>query len=78
MRIERCCMCFQPKNPLVEVVKGMPALVCKACGFKIVSVMGFLEYHGAVIAYQRELFDTPPAPPQTPEKPPKTPKATTK
>lgn len=51
MVIKRCDMCFQDKPALVPVTSGCPAMVCKACSYKISQVSGFLEYHGVKLQY---------------------------
>lgn len=55
MGVKRCDMCFQEKSVLVPVLPSMPAMVCKACSYKVQQVLGFIVYHGGVLTYQQEL-----------------------
>ncbi len=62
MSVKRCDMCFQDKSALAEVMPGCPAVVCKACRYKIQQVVGFLEYHEISLQYHfplPELEKTP-------------------
>ena len=61
---KQCDMCFQFKDPLVPVLEGVKAKVCKACNFKLSASIGFLQYHGITLEYQPTLLDTPPTPPE--------------
>lgn len=70
---KQCMLCFKYTDTLQPVVKGAHAQVCKACGYKVNQVVGFLEYHKVTITYQPDLFETPPTPP-TPGKTTKPPK----
>jgi len=65
---KQCDMCFNFKTPLVQVLPGCPAEVCKSCAYKINQVIGFLMYHEVSVTYQSQFFDTPPTPPKTPKK----------
>jgi len=51
MKVKRCDMCFQDKASLTPVIPGCPAIVCKACAYKISQVVGFLEYHGVSLQF---------------------------
>lgn len=57
MSVKRCDMCFQDKAGLIPVVPRANAMVCKACGYKVKQVIGFLEYHDCTISYQAKLAD---------------------
>lgn len=62
---KQCDFCFQFKDPLIAVLPSMPTRVCKACGYKIQQVIGFLQYHKGTFTYQPQLSnETPPAPPE--------------
>lgn len=55
MVIKRCDMCFQDKSGLMPIIPGCKAVVCKACGYKVNQVSGFLEYHGISLRYTMDV-----------------------
>jgi hypothetical protein len=61
---KQCQMCFKSTDNLRPAEKNCPANVCKACGYKIDQVTGFLRYYGGQFQFQPDLFETPPTPPQ--------------
>jgi len=61
---KRCDFCFQAKESLVPILPKVDVLVCKACSYKLQSVIGFLEYHQIRLIYQGELEIPPKAPKQ--------------
>lgn len=65
---KQCQMCFKTTDTLRPAEKNSPASVCKACGYKIDQVTGFLRYYGGQFIFQPELSETPPTPPRTDEK----------
>jgi len=62
---KQCQMCFKTTDSLRPAEKNCPAQVCKACGYKIDQVTGFLRYYGGQFEYQPTIFETPPTPPRT-------------
>ena len=63
--MKQCDMCFQSKETLVSVIPKMPAMVCKACSYKIQQAIGFITYHQGAVIYQPLLSKEPPStPPQ--------------
>jgi len=60
---KQCQMCFKSTDILRPAEKNCPANVCKACGYKIDQVTGFLRYYGGQFQFQPDIFDTPPTPP---------------
>ncbi len=57
MTVKRCDMCFQDKPELQPVIPHAPVSVCKACAYKARQVIGFLEYHGIIFAYQPKMLE---------------------
>jgi len=62
----QCDFCFRVKSPLQPAYKGLSGEVCKACSYKIESVVGFLHHYGAIITVQPALIT--PLPPARPRK----------
>ena len=60
--MKQCQMCFKSTDNLRPAEKNCPANVCKACGYKIDQVTGFLRYYGGQFHFQPELFEIPPTP----------------
>jgi len=65
----QCDFCFRVKSPLQPAYKGLSGEVCKACSYKIESVVGFLHHYGATITVQPALIT--PLPPRKDRKAPK-------
>lgn len=61
---KQCQMCFKSTDNLRPAEKNCPANVCKACGYKIDQVTGFLRYYGGQFQFQPDFFELPPTPPQ--------------
>ncbi len=62
--VKRCDMCFQQKETLMPILSKMPAVVCKACSYKIGQVLAFIQYHNGTFSYQPDLSkENPPDPP---------------
>jgi len=59
-----CDFCFRDKSPLQPVYPRATANVCKACGYQIERVIGFLRHSGISLVPQGELSTkkTPPPP----------------
>ena len=51
MVVKRCDMCFQDKPALQPIMPGCPANACKACTYKILQVVAFLEYNRVKLQY---------------------------
>jgi len=66
--MKQCQMCFKTTDSLRPAEKNCPAQVCKACGYKIDQVTGFLRYYGGQFEFQPDIFETPPAPPRATKK----------
>jgi len=66
--MKQCDFCFRHKEQLAPPYPKIPAVVCKACAYKVEQVIGFLEHYGGVITYQAQL-ETPPNPPKSKSKP---------
>jgi len=66
--MKQCQMCFKTTDSLRPAEKNCPANVCKACGYKIDQVTGFLRYYGGQFQFQPDIFETPPTPPRTDRK----------
>jgi len=52
-----CDFCFRDKSPLQPVYPRATANVCKACGYQIERVIGFLRHSGIALIAQGELSD---------------------
>lgn len=50
-----CDFCFRDKTPLQPVYPRATANVCKACGYQIERVIGFLRHSGIALVAQSEL-----------------------
>ena len=61
-----CDFCFRDKTPLQPVYPRATANVCKACGYQIERVIGFLRHSGIALVAQTELSERkgPPKPPK--------------
>lgn len=55
----QCAMCFQHKQELITIHPDLPPLVCKACGYKVNAVVGFMEYHGLCMVYRDQQLGLP-------------------
>lgn len=65
---KQCQMCFKTTDSLRPAEKNCPAQVCKACGYKIDQVTGFLRYYGGQFEFQPDIFETPLTPPKATRK----------